>query len=197
MHDKKILFIDHYDSFSNNLIAFFEERSFVVEKIQSEDLNTQSVLKYIEDYTLVIFSPGPGQPTDYPNSLELYKNLPQAKPFLGVCLGHQMLLYSYNIPVTQISHKPVHGRQISFNQTIHTKIGSILLAGTAVLYNSLGASCKERQFHANFISHGDENGINLIAEHKIFPHWGVQFHPESFASTIGQKFLEALIKSLD
>ena len=84
-----ILFVDHFDSFSNNLISWFEAKGCSIKLITHDKLNS---IQSFEGIKGVIYSPGPSHPVEYQNSIAFYKTIPDNIPFLGVCLGHQILL---------------------------------------------------------------------------------------------------------
>jgi len=192
----KILFIDHDDSFSNNIISFFRKQECLV-----DNYNHNSISKFLKNklllnqYNLIVLSPGPGSPKDYPLTIELYQLLNDI-PVLGICLGHQIMLFVAGGYIAQISDKPIHGRQIIINKEIRSAIlGYFQIFGSAVLYNSLGYSIKDPIFkHWNTLLH--ENEICLMAEHREKPHLGIQFHPESFASSLGAPLLTRVIRSV-
>ena len=88
----EIAFIDHYDSFSFNVLDWLECASrgkIAVKKIVAKDEASLARLKYSP--IPIVISPGPGRPGDYPRTLDLIKNVMDQVPILGVCLGHQML----------------------------------------------------------------------------------------------------------
>lgn len=193
---KKILFIDHDDSFSHNIINFFRAQNFSVDYFSytaSELLNPSFP---IMEYSALLLSPGPGSPADYPQTIEFYKKIPDILPVLGICLGHQIMLYADGGKIRQICPKPIHGRQLSLKTWVHSPLlGKIKLAGTLILYHSLGYFEDDSVFkiwHAHIL----HNRVCLMAEHQIKPHIGVQFHPESFGSTLGPHFFNKFIRLL-
>ena len=187
-----LLFVDHHDSFVYNLISWFRNKyigDIIV--VQSNNINKID-LKSIRG---VIFSPGPGHAKEYPTSLEFLKSLPPNLPFLGVCLGYQMMLHAYGAKLISVSQLPEHGRQIKICKKINSRLFSPhTLQGYFVLYKSLGVPWDDSVFQKDFRLLAHENKISLAAEHVQFPHMGVQFHPESFASTGGDNLLKGFLK---
>jgi anthranilate synthase/aminodeoxychorismate synthase-like glutamine amidotransferase len=187
-----ILYVDHYDSFTNNLISWFEAKNANLNVIAFDKLD--SVLSF-EGIKGIIFSPGPGHPSEYKMSLDFYKKIPPEIPFLGVCLGHQLFLLAEGGNICQISQKPIHGRQIHIyhiNQSNYFRNND--LKGTFVLYNSLGCKKDDPIFTKNIIAIASDNSFILVAEHKANPRIGVQFHPESFASPGGSSILNTFLR---
>ncbi|WGL58726.1 aminodeoxychorismate/anthranilate synthase component II [Pigmentibacter sp. JX0631] len=187
-----ILFIDHHDSFSNNLISWFQAKDLAMKVLSYSELSENIELNNIK---ALIFSPGPGHPQDYPLSLTLLKHLPKQVPFLGVCLGHQLLLHEQGGKIEQVHQTPVHGRQIK-SKPIHSSryFSPSDLAGIFVLYNSLGCKFKDPIFMQSMIALAVEDSFVLATEHIVYPRIGLQFHPESFASPGGNNVLLSFLR---
>lgn len=192
----KILFIDHDDSFSHNIINVFRAKNCHVDFVSHQILRYAKTKPMLDEYQMIIFSPGPGSPADYPHSVEFYKTLPNDIAVLGVCLGHQLMLYAHGAKINQIAKNPVHGRQILLNTTVMSPLlGTMKLLGTIVLYHSLGVFETDSKI-STWYKHIVHDHVCLMVEHRLKPHIGVQFHPESFASTIGIKIFNKIIRLL-
>ncbi len=143
----------------------------------------------------VVFSPGPGHPKDYPHSLALYRKMLAHKPVLGVCLGHQIMLAAHGAALKQVADLPLHGHQVKLTQKAPSRfLGSHVLQGYFVLYNSWGVSARDKVFQKEFTLLSSANGIAQAAEHACYPHLSVQFHPESFASPQGEAILTSFLR---
>lgn len=187
-----ILFVDHYDSFTNNLTSWFLSKQIELNIITYDKLNE---IQSFENIKGVVFSPGPGHPSEYKESLQFYKKIPKELPFLGVCLGHQLLLYAEGGKILQISENPIHGRQISISESNSSKFFlQNELHATFVLYNSLGCKIEDPIFSQNMIALACDEGFVLATEHMTYPRIGVQFHPESFASPGGNIILNTFLR---
>ena len=85
----KILLIDNYDSFTFNLFHYLSELKIKVEVFRNDKINYKDVLK--KKYDRIVISPGPGNPNQSGNCLDIVKKLYKKIPILGVCLGHQVI----------------------------------------------------------------------------------------------------------
>ena len=82
-----ILLVDNYDSFTYNLAQLFPGRKLTILRNDDPDLyEVANVAKAI------VFSPGPGVPSEAGEMENLIRNFYQTKPMLGICLGHQLSL---------------------------------------------------------------------------------------------------------
>lgn len=187
-----ILFVDHYDSFTNNLTSWFLAKNVELKIIPYDKLDS---IPSFEGIKGIIFSPGPGHPSEYKKSLDFYKSIPPQIPFLGICLGHQLLLYAEGADICQISQNPIHGRQVHISQTNQSNyFKDNELSGIFVCYNSLGCKTNDPLFSKNMVALAAENEFILATEHKIYPRIGLQFHPESFASPGGNSILNTFLR---
>ena len=91
-----IYLIDHQDSFTYNLAHLLENFDDVYVSNYFKINNTK-----LKQSSLVVFSPGPGEPMDYPISNYLYKKLKGKKKLLGICLGFQLILFNENGKIIQ------------------------------------------------------------------------------------------------
>lgn len=202
------LFVDHQDSFSENLIAALRSRGVNVARLTScpsrelksraetEDF-TKQLVHFLQCgiFSALILSPGPGRPDDYPFSKHLLTLWSPKWPVLGVCLGHQMLLSQEGCELQLAAENPVHGREQQLTQVEASRfLGSFDARGSCTFYNSWCVSCDEFQSRAGAwtLCFAAGNSVALC-EHKSRPWVGVQFHPESFASEPGRRFLDAFV----
>ena len=85
----KILLLDNYDSFTFNLYHYLSSLKSKVEVIRNDKITSKEIIK--NKYNKIVISPGPGNPNQSGNCLNILKTLHQDIPFLGVCLGHQII----------------------------------------------------------------------------------------------------------
>lgn len=185
-----ILLIDNYDSFVYNLARYVSELGIetVVKRNDVVSLNEIDLLKPSH----IIISPGPCAPDQAGISMDVIKTFGPSIPMLGVCLGHQAIGQVYGGMVGRAKN-PMHGKA-SFIQ--HDKIN---------LFYGLENPLKVARYHSLIVS--DENfpdqlavtarcerGEIMAIQHRVYPVYGVQFHPESVLTQDGHQLLETFIK---
>ncbi len=149
--------------------------------------NTNIDFSLIPKFDKIILSPGPGLPKDSGDLMKVIELFHTTKPILGVCLGMQALAYFFEENLYNL-HEVKHGVQekiqlIKFSPLfsgIPKEINVGLYHSWAVKLNSAG----------NFIEIAkSESEVLMAIEHKNFPLFGVQFHPESILSDFGKEIL--------
>jgi anthranilate synthase/aminodeoxychorismate synthase-like glutamine amidotransferase len=181
-----ILVIDNYDSFTYNLVQYFQEMSQDVQ-VYRNDAITLSGIEQRNPAHLVI-SPGPGDPTTAGISVEAIKHFAGRIPVLGVCLGHQALGYAYG------------GKVVRAERLMHGKISPIQHDGKTI-FSNLPQAFQATRYHSLLIERSTlpkclevsawtQEGEIMGLRHKSIPALeGVQFHPESILTLEGKKLL--------
>jgi len=191
MEDKnrKVLFIDNFDSFTYNLVDDFCKRECEakVYRADTELDELRKVAKELEPDLLVI-SPGPGTPDTAGVSVKAVDYFKDKLPIFGVCLGHQVIVQYFGGKVGH-APEPMHGKpsRVTHNgEGVFAGVENPLQAGR---YHSLCAlqvpDCLEKT--AEF------EGVVMGVRHKEFPIFGVQFHPESILTPAGGKIIENIL----
>ena len=189
-----ILLIDNYDSFTYNLVHYVEELNEKVEVYRNDKISLKQIRKLKPKK--IIISPGPCTPNEAGISLELIKTFYRDIPILGVCLGHQSIGQAFGSKIIRAS-KIMHGKTSSV-----TNLGSKLFKGLpkrfeATRYHSLIIQKNTLPEDFKIISDTFDNKSRVIMgiEHKNYPCFGVQFHPESIATVpYGKKIIKNFLK---
>ena len=95
----KILLIDNYDSFTFNLYHYLSSLKTKVDVIRNDKITSKEIIK--NKYHKIVISPGPGNPNQSGNCLNILKTLHKEIPFLGVCLGHQIIGQVFGCKIVQ------------------------------------------------------------------------------------------------
>ena len=180
-----ILVVDHYDSFTYNLVQLVESLGRETVVVKSDEKTADELVAM--QPAAVILSPGPGHPSDAGCFTELLESLPDRTPVLGVCLGHQALGIQCGGTVDRAS--PVHGKASLVHHEgrgILEGVGSPFVAGR---YDSLGVM-RDELLEKLELTAWTEDGLVMGAQHRELPRFGVQFHPESILTPEGPKIVE-------
>jgi len=185
----KILVIDNIDSFVYNLVQYIGEEGvtpIVVDNKTSLDEIDEIVKK--EKIDKILISPGPKRPEKAGVSNEVIKKYGSSIPILGVCLGHQCIGYVYGGKIRQ-ARTLMHGKTSKVSYTTGKLFKGVENPFDAVRYHSLVIDDKTLpdSLIANATSEDDKE--IMAVEHKEYPVYGIQFHPESILTGVGRKIL--------
>lgn len=192
----KIIFIDNKDSFTYNLVDELASLGHEV-KVYRNDINSAVICEQIDqiitnkEQGLLVFSPGPGKPSDVNIMNELMARYLGKIGIFGICLGHQAIAEYYGGKITKA------------NETIHGKATEIELVEHEIFRN-LGSSIMVARYHSLIaeklppsllvIGRHKEKVMAIIDEHKKV--LGFQFHPESILTINGTKLIQQSISYL-
>ncbi len=187
-----ILLIDNYDSFSYNLYQLVGSIEPDIQVVRNDAITVEEILEKRPE--LLILSPGPGRPEQAGVCIEAVRRLGGVIPILGVCLGHQAICRAYGGAVTY-AKQLMHGK----TSQIYTDPGARLFQGmdtelTVGRYHSLAAD-GETLPDCLAVTARTADGEIMAVEHKEYPVYGLQFHPESILTPQGRQMMENLIKS--
>ena len=186
-----ILLIDNYDSFSYNVYQLTAAVNPDVKVVRNDELT----IREIQDLspTHIILSPGPGRPSEAGICEDVIRYFAGKIPILGICLGHQAICEVFGATVTY-AKQLMHGKQSV--ATLDTE--SVLFAGmkkriTVARYHSLAAD-EATMPEVLKVTACTEDGEVMAVEHRDFPVYGVQFHPESVLTPDGRQIMENFLK---
>ena len=185
----KILLIDNYDSFTFNLYHYISSLGFKVDVFRNDKITVREIKK--NNYNKIVISPGPGNPNQSGNCINILKSLHKEMPFLGVCLGHQIIGQVFGSKIIQ-AKKLMHGK---ISKIKSKKIGilkNLPKTFEATRYHSLIID-KKTLSDSLEITAETEDGLIMGVQHKLYNIHGVQFHPESIKTKLGMKILKNFI----
>ena len=185
----RILLIDNYDSFTFNLYHYISSLNVVVDVIRNDKINTKSILK--NKYDKIVISPGPGNPNQSGNCLNIVKKLYKKIPILGVCLGHQIIGQVFGCKIVQ-AKKLMHGKTSKIRSLDLGILKKLPKNFEATRYHSLIIDKKSLSKDLMITAYSEDLVIMGIMHKKYNVH-GVQFHPESIKTPIGMKILKNFI----
>ncbi|MEJ0010677.1 MAG: aminodeoxychorismate/anthranilate synthase component II [Alphaproteobacteria bacterium] len=187
-----ILLIDNYDSFTYNLVHYFNELGAQVEVVRNDALRVDDVLG--KKPSGIVLSPGPCTPDDAGICLPLIAALKGSIPLLGVCLGHQAIGQAYG------------GKVVRAAAVMHGKTSAITHSGEGI-FKGLPNPFRATRYHSLIVERATlpktlkvtaetDDGIVMGLQHVSEPVFGVQFHPESIASEQGHALLKNFLDLL-
>jgi len=179
-----ILLIDNYDSFSYNLAQYLGELGAEVSVVRNDQIGLHEIVQLAP--THIVISPGPGTPDQAGISIELINHFAATIPILGVCLGHQAIGQAFG------------GRIIRADNLMHGKVSSIQHDGRGV-FSQIPSPFIATRYHSLVIKEPLPDCLEVTArtpqgemmglQHKAYPIYGVQFHPESILTRHGHHLL--------
>jgi len=190
----KVLVIDNYDSFVYNLVQYIGELG--AETIVYR--NDQLTLKQVEELKpdRIVISPGPGTPEDiryFGVCTEILQHVSRKTPTLGVCLGHQGIIYAFR-------GKVIHAKRLMHGKTSRIKHdGKSIFKGvhnpfTATRYHSLAGEKPSIPTCLEVTAETLDDGEIMGVRHTKYPIEGVQFHPESILCEDGKLIIKNFLE---
>lgn len=181
-----IALIDNYDSFTFNVYDYLMKFADVRVLRNTESIDDLSAL----EPDGIVISPGPSHPCRSLLSLDAIRYFKGKIPFLGICLGMQAIAYESGSTVRQ-ARTIMHGKVDTMENS-----GGLLFEGIgktfpAVRYHSLAVENNRSRFRVCAVSQAD--GEIMAIEDKDLKLFGLQFHPESYATLNGLKFIENFV----
>jgi anthranilate synthase component 2/anthranilate synthase/phosphoribosyltransferase len=180
-----ILIIDNYDSFTFNLVHFFGDLGATCEVRRNDTLTPYEAVAMRPD--AIVLSPGPCTPNEAGICLELVSVAAEKKiPLLGVCLGHQAIGQAFGGDVIR-APVPVHGKTSEIRHRNTDIFAGLPDPFTATRYHSLIVD--KATLPDGLEETASADGLIMGLRHKTLPIFGVQFHPESIATSHGHEIL--------
>ena len=179
------LVIDNFDSFTYNLVHYFGQLGVEQRIFRNDAITPEEALALNPDRVMI--SPGPCSPSEAGVSMAIIKAFAGKVPILGVCLGHQSIGQFYG------------GKIVRAGRLMHGKTSPILHKGDG-LFKGLPQNFLATRYHSLLVDRDTfpatleitaetKEGEIMGLQHKEFPIFGVQFHPESIASEHGLQLL--------
>ena len=187
----KIILIDNYDSFTFNLYHYLSSFKINVDVIRNDKITSKEIVK--KKYNKIVISPGPGNPNQSGNCLNIVKSLYKKTPILGVCLGHQIIGQVFGSKIVQ-AKKLMHGKTSKIKSNGIGVLKNLPKTFDATRYHSL--IIEKKSLSENLVITAEtSDGLIMGVQHKKYDIHGVQFHPESIKTIIGIKILKNFINN--
>ena len=181
-----ILLIDNYDSFSYNLYQLVGELNPDIKVIRNDEMTAEEIKGLNPER--IILSPGPGKPSDAGVCIDVVKKCGGRIPILGVCLGHQAICEAFGATVSY-AKRLMHGKMSEVEVDTDTPLfRGMERVIEAARYHSL-AAVEETVKEPLAVTARTLDGEIMAVQHREYPVYGVQFHPESILTPKGKQIL--------
>jgi len=188
-----ILMIDNYDSFTYNLYQLIGSTESNISVIR----NDECTIKDIECLKprLIVISPGPGKPSEAGICIDMIRYFSGKVAMFGVCLGHQAICEAFG-GVVSYAKCIMHGKTSLLNIDNSARMFKDFPSSINVArYHSLSAQQKDFPSSLRIVARDEDNEI-MALEHKTYPIFGVQFHPESVMTPLGESIIANILKEI-
>lgn len=189
---RPVVIIDNYDSFSYNLYQMIQTETEAPVEVYRNDQIDFDTLRAKQPLR-VILSPGPGHPAiaeDFGICAEIIQRQPELNcPVLGVCLGHQGIAHYLG------------GRVIGAPEIVHGESRQMKITKTSPIFEGLPERFDAMRYHSLLVDEQTlpddleitvrdvESNIPMAMQHRNWPVFGIQFHPESIGTPQGKQIL--------
>ena len=184
-----IYIIDHQDSFTWNVVHQFSK----FDKVYCTNYFDIDKKK-LDQSNVIVLSPGPGSPKDYPLTSKIYKKYKGKKKIIGICLGYQQILFNEKGKIVQ-QNNIFHGYQSKVKVTKESRLfkkGKIFKVGR---YHSLKLHEPYKSKDIEITMRCAKSNIPMAIEDKKNNVYGLQFHPESFLTENGNIIIKKILSS--
>lgn len=182
-----IVLIDNYDSFTYNLVQYIGALEPDIRVIRNDACTPEEIEAMRPD--AIVISPGPGKPSEAGICIEAIQYFKDKVPILGVCLGHQAICEAF-------------GGTVSYaKELMHGKSSVAQIRKESPLFKNLGTEMQVARYHSLAairdtlpeelkVTAVTDDGEIMAVEHRDYPVYGLQFHPESVLTPKGMTLIE-------
>jgi len=186
-----LLVIDNYDSFTWNLVQYFGELGVDVQVLRNDQISVQDAIR-LNPQRLCI-SPGPCSPAQAGISVALIQHFAGRIPVLGVCLGHQAIGVAFGADVVRAGRQ-MHGKTSLVCHTGQGVFQNLPSPYTVTRYHSLVIARSSLPDCLAVTATAQDDDEIMGVQHRQWPVYGVQFHPESILSEHGHALLRNFLR---
>jgi anthranilate synthase/aminodeoxychorismate synthase-like glutamine amidotransferase len=186
-----ILFIDNYDSFVYNLVQYIGEIEPELSVFRNDEITVEQATDLSPDR--IVISPGPGHPKEAGVSVKMVRHFTGKVPILGVCLGHQSIAQAFGATV-DVADRLLHGKTSNIYHKERGILRGLPNPFVATRYHSLVVAeetLPEELVSVAYTSDGELMGL----QHRDYPVFGLQFHPESILTVEGKMMIENFLNT--
>ena len=188
--NRNVLMIDNHDSFTFNIVEALERLGASVRTVRNEIAAEDALARATETNALILISPGPGRPEDAGCCIDLIRQAKGKVPIFGVCLGQQAMVLEAGGKVVR-APQAVHGKASLLEHDGEGPFAGLPNPLRIGRYHSLCTPNPPERFRVHASIDGMAMGISDLQAKQV----GVQFHPESVLTPVGQRIIENVLKA--
>ena len=190
--NRNVLIVDNHDSFTFNIVESLERLGAQVRTVRNEIAARVAFEQASRSDAIILLSPGPGRPEEAGCCLDLITLAKGKVPVIGVCLGHQALVLEAGGEVVR-APEAVHGKASLLEHDGEWPFCGVPSPVKVGRYHSLCTPAPPARFHV----HGAIDGMAMAISDRGARQVGLQFHPESILTPVGQRLLANLLSGFD
>lgn len=186
-----ILLIDNYDSFTYNLYQYIGIFNSDIKVVRNDKITIEEIEALNPDH--IVLSPGPKSPKEAGICMDVVKHFMDKKPILGICLGHQSIGEALGCTISY-AKTLFHGKQSVVEHNQKGIFDGITSPIKVARYHSL-AIIEDTMPDCLEVTARTHDGEIMAIQHKDYPVFGLQFHPESIYTEHGKRMIENFLNS--
>ncbi|MFP3918946.1 aminodeoxychorismate/anthranilate synthase component II [Lysinibacillus telephonicus] len=188
-----ILLIDNYDSFTYNLYQQISGLGKEVSVVRNDALTIHDIRNLNPE--AIVLSPGPGTPSEAGITVSVVKELYKEFPILGICLGHQSIGEAFGGKIVR-AENIMHGKLSNLDYKQKSLFKHLNEDLSVMRYHSLVIDPLTLHEDLEVIATSSDDGEIMAVQHKQYPTYGLQFHPESIGTKTGTKMIETFLDEI-
>ena len=185
-----LVVIDNRDSFTFNLVDAFALAGAEPVVVRNSIAPAVALSRAQSMGAAILLSPGPGDPSQAGCCIDLIALAIGKVPLIGVCLGHQAIVAQAGGAVRR-ADEAVHGKYSSLDHSGEGAFANVPSPLTVGRYHSLCTPVAD--LPARFIVDAELNGMAMAVRDDAAKQLGVQFHPESILTPLGDRLVAAML----
>ncbi len=186
-----ILLIDNYDSFTYNLYHQIALQGREVKVVRNDELTIEEIRQM--QPKAIVLSPGPGTPSEAGMIVQMIKELHREYPILGICLGHQAIGEAFGGNIVR-AKTIMHGKTSMLSHEKRGLFENLVKEVEVMRYHSLILDPATLHPDFDITATSCDDGEIMAIQHKTYPLFGLQFHPESIGTDAGTQMVAAFLE---
>lgn len=187
-----IVVVDNYDSFTYNIVDYLGKISDLKIVVSRNDEISIAQLSLLNPEYIII-SPGPKRPKDAGISKDIISSFKGRIPILGVCLGHQAIAEVFGNEIVKAT-EPKHGKVSLISHNNDLLFQGVANNFKATRYHSLVINQDNLSDNIEVLAYSEDDNEIMAIKHKVFPIYGLQFHPESIYTLEGLRLIDNFLR---